>query len=212
MKPKYLDQMSMAPAVSTEVKASSEGKIEGFASTYGGPPDRHSEVVLPGAFDSALSRASIGELPVMLWAHKQEEPIGRWTSLRDAEKGLYVEGMLNLRTERGREAYEHIRAGDTGGLSIGFTVPDGGREYVGDGVFHLKAIELLEISVVAIPANPSARIQGLKSLNSKSEAIEMLRECGLSKKAAARFAGGGWPALERRSRSPRESNATGRAN
>lgn len=192
---KYLHHLTVAPAVTTEVKATAEGKIEGYASTYGGPPDRHSDIIMPGAFARSLETAQGGQMPVMLWSHRQEEPIGRWTAMHDAAKGLYVEGVLNLKTERGREAYEHIRAGDAGGLSIGFNVPEGGREYAGKGVFHLKSAEVLEISVVAIPANPAARISTVKNLGTKADAIEMLRECGLSKKAATRFAGGGWPAL-----------------
>ncbi|PZX18756.1 hypothetical protein LX81_00449 [Palleronia aestuarii] len=197
MTSKYLNHLITAPASSLEVKASSQGRIEGYASTFGGVPDRHSDVVLPGAFTKSLSlkTAPDGDMPVMLWAHMQERPIGRWTAMQEDSKGLHVEGVLNLSTDGGREAYEHVKAGDAGGLSIGFTVPEGGREYVGQGVFHLKEVEVLEISVVTVPANPLARISGVKALGSKAEAIDMLRECGLSKKAAARFAAGGWHAL-----------------
>ncbi|WP_299837502.1 HK97 family phage prohead protease [uncultured Jannaschia sp.] len=197
MTSKYLNHIITAPASSFEVKANSQGRIEGYASTFGGKPDRHSDVVLPGAFSKSLQQKTApgGDMPVMLWAHMQERPIGRWTAMQEDSKGLHVEGVLNLSTDGGREAYEHVKAGDAGGLSIGFVVPEGGREYGGEGVFHLKEVELLEISVVAIPANPSARISGVKALGSKAEAIDMLRDCGLSRKAAARFAAGGWNAM-----------------
>ena len=193
---KYAHHLITAPASSLEVKASASGRIEGYASTFGGEPDRHSDIVLPGAFTKSIERStSTGEMPVMLWSHMQEQPIGRWTHVAEDSKGLYVEGTFNLKTERGRDAYEHVKAGDAGGLSIGFVTTENGREYAGKGVFHLKEIDLLEVSVVTVPANPLARISGVKNLASKSEAIDMLRECGLSRKAAARFAAGGWNAL-----------------
>lgn len=195
MQPKFTNHLSIAPATMLDVKATSAGRIEGYASTFGGAPDRHNEIVLPGAFAATVERAKAGELPVMLWSHAQESPVGRWDAIREDAKGLHVTGQLNLNTDRGREAYEHVKAGDAGGLSIGFTVTDGGREYAGDGVWHLKAIDVLEISIVAIPANPLARIAAVKSLESKAEAVDLLRAAGLSRKAAARFAAGGWPAL-----------------
>lgn len=196
MNHKFNDQILTAKPVSLEVKASETGRIEGYASTIGGDPDRHGDIVLKGAFTASLARhKASNDMPVMLWSHAQEQPIGKWHAMHEDSKGLHVEGVLNLKTSKGREAFEHVKAGDAGGLSIGFTVSEGGREYAGDGVFHLKAVDLLEVSIVAIPANPLARITGIKSLQSKAEAIDMLRECGLSKAAAARFAAGGFKAL-----------------
>ncbi|MBE0455780.1 MAG: HK97 family phage prohead protease [Roseovarius sp.] len=195
MTAKFQNQLAVAPATALEVKATSNGRIEGYASTFGGDPDRHNEIVLPGAFAKTVERSRAGDLPVMLWAHAQESPIGRWATIREDSKGLHVQGQLNLNTERGREAYEHVKAGDAGGLSIGFVTREGDREYAGDGIWHIRQADVLEISVVAIPANPLARISAVKSLESKAEAVDLLRAAGLSRKAAARFAAGGWPAL-----------------
>lgn len=193
---KFTDQMAIARPVSVAVKASGDGAIEGYASTYGGDADRHGEVVLPGAFAKSIEAYKTkGQLPVMLWSHRQEQPVGKWTTMRDDERGLFVKGQVNLDTTNGREAYASVKAGDVGGLSIGFVTPENGREYAGKGVFHLKEVELLEVSIVAVPANPLARITGVKSLGSKAEAVDMLRDCGLSRKAAQRFAAGGWKAL-----------------
>ena len=193
---KFNNRLMSAQPVSLEVKATDSGRIEGYASTIGGDPDRHGDVVIRGAFAASLARhKATGDMPAMLWSHVQESPIGKWLTVQEDSTGLMVEGILNLKTSKGREAFEHVKAGDAGGLSIGFTVPDGGREYAGKGVFHLKAVDVLEVSIVAIPANPRARITRVKSLQSKAEAIDMLRECGLSKAAAARFAAGGFKAL-----------------
>ena len=185
-----------APAPALEMKASGDGLIEGLASPYGGEPDSYGDVVVPGAFSASLTRRKAsGDLPVMLWSHNLDAPIGRWTDFEEKSDGLHVRGHLNLKTSAGRDAFEHVRAGDARGLSIGYRIPDGGREYAGKGIFMLKQVELFEVSIVAIPAAPRARITDLKSLGSKAEAIDLLRKCGLSKHAAAKFAAGGWKAL-----------------
>ncbi|MGR3512742.1 MAG: HK97 family phage prohead protease [Paracoccaceae bacterium] len=182
--------------VSLEAKATEEGRIEGYGATFSKTPDSYGDVVLPGAFSASLKQhAKSGTLPVMLWSHRLEQPIGRWMRMAEDDSGLYVEGKLNLATDAGREAFEHVKAGDASGLSIGFTIPEDGREYAGKGVFHLKTVELHEVSVVTVPANRDARISGVKQIASKADAIDLLRECGLSRKAAARFAAGGWDAL-----------------
>jgi HK97 family phage prohead protease len=193
---KYATGLRLAPALDIEVKADAQGRIEGYASTFGGAPDRHGDIVTPGAFARSLAEHKAqGTLPAMLWSHRLEEPIGRWTNMQEDATGLFVSGQVNLKTERGREAFEHIRAGDATAFSIGYIVPEGGRRYLGKGTFALDLVDLIEVSIVAIPANTRARIRAVKHINTKAEAIAFLRNAGLSKAAAARFAAGGFPAL-----------------
>lgn len=193
---KYQSDLRMAPALGIEVKAKADGRIEGYASTFGGNPDRHGDIVTAGAFGRSLKEhRSEGTTPAMLWSHRLEEPIGRWTEIKEDRTGLFVSGQINLKTERGREAFEHVVGGDAQSFSIGFLVPEGGRKYLGKGVFALDDIDLVEVSVVTIPANKRARITLAKHLGSKNEAVSFLREAGLSKAAAHRFAAGGFPAL-----------------
>lgn len=177
-------------------KAASEGVIEGLASTFGGEPDLHRDIVSPGAFAKSLAdHKQRGTLPVMLWSHKLDDPIGKWTEMAETAKGLRVVGLINLKTTRGRDVWEHVKAGDATGFSIGYQVPAGGAEYLKDGVTLLKEITLHEVSVVTVPANRNAVITAVKSVNSKGELVDLLREAGLAKTAAARIAAGGWPAL-----------------
>lgn len=190
-------ELRVADALPLEAKASGTGRISGLASTYGGDPDRQGDVVMRGAFARTLAaHKARGTVPAMLWSHRQERPVGRWLAMEDDASGLRVEGQLNLKTEAGREAFEHVRAGDVGAFSIGFLVPEGGRKYVGNGVWHLTEIDLAEISLVATPANPNARITDAKHIGSKAEAVDFLRAAGMAKEAARRFAAGGFPALD----------------
>ena len=194
--PKYATALRLAPSFDLEVKADAQGHIEGYASTFGGDPDRHGDVVQPGAFGRSLGEHKAqGTMPAMLWSHQLEAPIGRWTNVAEDSAGLFVAGQVNLKTDRGREAFEHIRAGDATGFSIGFITPEGGRRYLGKGAFALDEVDLVEISIVTAPANARARVRTVKHLSTKSEAVAFLRDAGLPKAAAARFAAGGFPAL-----------------
>lgn len=189
------DQTSI-PVEFRFVAGTPQGVIEGYASTFGGAPDSYGDVIAPGAFTKSLAaHKAAGSLPVMLWSHDASRPVGRWLAMSEDTKGLKVQGLLNLDTEAGREAYAHVKAGDLNGLSIGFRVPPGGRERR-NGSALLKEIELLEISLVTLPANGTARITGVKSMQTRADLERALRtQCGLSRAAAAKVAAGGWPAL-----------------
>jgi len=172
------------------------GLIEGYASAFGGPPDAYGDIIDPGAFRQTLAHHKAdGTMPAMLWSHDMAQPIGRWTEMKEDDYGLFVRGNLNMGTERGRDALEHLKQRDVSGLSIGFVVAKGGSKLSLEGYRILTGLDLWEVSVVALPANQRARVSDVKSLQTKSELIDLLRDGGLSKAAAARVAAGGWPAL-----------------
>lgn len=182
--------------LAAEFKAEPTGIISGLASAFSIVPDRLGDRVAQGAFSKTLAaHAATDTTPAMLWQHATEIVIGRWTSLRQTAAGLEVEGQLNLKTAAGRDAFEHVQAGDARGLSIGYNTPDGGRKYDGGGAFTLTEIDLIEISIVAAPADRKAQITSVKAFGSKAELADALREIGLPKAAASRVAAGGWPAL-----------------
>ncbi len=180
----------------------SSGIFEGYASTFGGLPDSYGDLINPGSFkDTLKDHATKGTAPALLWAHDPTEPIGKWLTLAEDRFGLAVKGKLTLGTKRGAEARELMKDGALG-LSIGYKVPPGTTAYEGNNRI-LKAINLLEISAVAIPANPSARIHGVKSIDfARPENIRefesALRDaCGFSHREAKRIASVGWSALRR---------------
>lgn len=174
------------------------GVFEGYGSTFNDKPDDYGDVIAPGASTKSLSRhKQAGTLPVMLWSHDPAAVIGRWLEMREDARGLFAKGQLNLETTAGRDAFAHLKAGDISGLSIGFRVPAGGRERMKDGAALLKQIELIELSLVAMPANESARVTSVKSIASRVELERLLHKAGLPRAAAAKVAAGGWPALSK---------------
>jgi uncharacterized protein len=59
----------------------------------------------------------------------------------------------------------------------------------------LKMIDLQEVSVVVMPSNRLARVSALKTISTKSELVDLLRDAGLARAAAQKIAAGGFPAL-----------------
>jgi len=184
----------------SEIKfaAAEPAVIKGYASTFGGAPDRGGDVVAAGAFADSLAQAkAAADMPAMLWAHDPAEVIGVWSVVKEDAKGLYVEGALNLQTQRGREAVALVKQGAVTGLSIGYRVAPGGREFRDDGVRVLKRLDLYEISLTPIPMNTNARLNGSKSLESARDLEALLVDAGLPRAAAKKLTAGGWPALEK---------------
>jgi HK97 family phage prohead protease len=181
-----------APALELKFAAAEGNVVTGYGAVFGNV-DSHGDVIMPGAFARTLAEhKSEGTLPAMLWAHDMAAPIGHWTEMREDRTGLFVRGVLNLQASKGADAHAHIRAGDLNGLSIGYFVGrNGERPGAKAGTTELVDVDLLEVSVVALPSNRRARLH----LESKRELEELLIKSGLPKAAAVRLAAGGWPAL-----------------
>lgn len=154
--------MIEAPAVEAKFVAAAEGLFSGYASLFGGAPDAQGDVVAPGAFARTLNEhKAAGTAPLLLWQHDLSSPIGVWLDLHEDSAGLAVKGQLVLAASRGREAHALLKAGALDGLSIGYRVrafdrrPGGGR--------LLKDLDLIEISLVSLPAGARARVLDVKS-------------------------------------------------
>jgi HK97 family phage prohead protease len=138
------------------------GTFTGLASTYGGPPDLVGDVVEPGAFRQAIQNQGRG-FP-LLFAHDQSQPLGL-AKISDSPAGLNVNGSLLMSDPAAQRAYEHLKMGSIRGLSIGYQTNPADVAYSGDGkVRSLKSVHLHEISLCAVPANPGALVQSVKSL------------------------------------------------
>ena len=146
-----MDRIETKAALSVD----DEGRIEGLASVFG-TTDRGGDIVHKGAFSAA-------SFPVpMLAGHQQGEVIGVWEEGTETAEGLRVKGRLTLTVQRAREIRDLILAKALQGLSIGYVATrkaarrGGGRD--------LHAVDLLEISVVAVPMHPGARITSAKDM------------------------------------------------
>ena len=127
--------------------------IQGYASRFG-ERDLAGDIVRPGAFSASLL-ARPGPRP-MLYAHETGTPIGVWDRLVEDATGLWVEGRLQRGAVTSDRVAALVASGAVSGLSIGYRTERArasgakGRE--------LLALDLWEVSVVAFPMLPTARL------------------------------------------------------
>lgn len=134
-----------------------KGSFEGYASIFN-KVDLQDDLVEPGAFAKSIKHHR-GSFP-LLWQHDRAQPIGIVEAEED-ERGLRVKGRLALGVSKARDVYELLRAKIIAGLSIGYKAVKEGVDRK-TGVRRLKEILLWEISAVTFPANPEARVLGVK--------------------------------------------------
>jgi HK97 family phage prohead protease len=145
-----------SPLRITEVKAAGDAwEVSGYASTFGNV-DLGGDVIHRGAFADTLAAGKVR----FLYAHDPGQVLGTVQELKEDERGLFGRFKIS-RTSLGQDVHTLLRDGALDSFSIGYFPKD--FEFDDDGVRHLKAIELLETSVVAIPMNPKAVVTGVKS-------------------------------------------------
>lgn len=138
-------------------------------------PDRDGDVVLP----SGLNAQAYNKNPVVLLQHDKNQPIGKATSLRTTRNGVIATMQFAERPKTHPDAVEWMpdtvkslmQQGVLNAFSIGFRVPAGGVrsatekdvERFGDGTRQvITEWELLEFSVVSIPANADALVMAVR--------------------------------------------------
>lgn len=103
--------------------------------------DRAGDVVRAGAF------AGAGDVP-LLWQHRGGA-VGSLTAVREDARGLRVEGVVD-----DPDLARAVRSGAVAGLSVGYravSVRQGARR-------ELLRVALVEVSLVAVPMQPLARV------------------------------------------------------
>lgn len=176
------------------------GEIEGYASTFGKAPDRQGDVVKRGAFIRTLEESK-GKFPLLM-GHDTGRICGFSTHAEEDSHGLKIRGQLALDADEGRNCYAIARLAHQLNtplkMSIGYMIHEGGSEWDKLGrIRTLTSIDLLETSFVAVPAQPNARVTGVKSGTewTKREFEQHLRDVGFSDVAAKRIIAAGFDAL-----------------
>src|SRR5207237_328975 len=96
--------------------------------------------------------------PISLWAHDHSQPpIGRVSRIWQAGNALMA-AITFATTDFAESVYQLCRQGFLNATSVGFRASTSSRNKYG-GVTYDAPMELLEVSLVPIPANPDALIQ-----------------------------------------------------
>jgi len=125
----------------------------------GGPPvfcistavlDRHSDRVPP----DAIKTESFKTNPVLLWNHEDWKPaIGTCDVFREGDE-WFMKPTFDGIGELSKEVADKVEAGTLRTCSIRFRFKE--FEFNAEGGLDYEDVELLEVSIVNIPANPEA--------------------------------------------------------
>jgi HK97 family phage prohead protease len=145
-----------------EVRAVDEEsrEIEGMATTP--TPDRMADVIDPMG-------AKFANPTPLLWQHDAKAPVGQVTFGRPTKAGIPFKATIAKIDEPGRlkdrldEAWQSVKAKLVRAVSIGFRSLE--HSYMETGGIKFAAVEILELSLVTIPANAEATITSIKSID-----------------------------------------------
>lgn len=181
-----------------EIKELENRSFAGYASTFGNK-DRHGDVIQAGAFTETLERhKSEKTMPALLLHHDMHRPIGVWEQMREDDNGLLATGRLTSGVRDADEAHALMKDGALNSLSIGF-IPVAEEYDSSSRVNLIKQVELIETSIVTIPANPEATILDVKAADGTLNIRELemaLRDAGLSRRDAKALIAEGAKALQ----------------
>lgn len=154
-------------------RISSEKRADGFVKVSDDRVDRDREVILPSAFDVSDYKKN----PVMLWNHSSwsmepDDIVARASEVKVEKDGLYLKPEFNVHTEKGRLVQKMYEDGFLSAFSIGFIprkTTSSPEEWMspelksklksGEVSSVIHKADLLEVSIVGIPANPNAVLE-----------------------------------------------------
>ena len=162
-----------------------ERTIKGVASTPS--TDRMGDIVEP------LGMSFKNPVP-LIWQHRHGEPVGWATLDPPTEKAVTFSAKFANPTEPGGlksridDAWQAVKLGLIRGVSIGFRATE--LNYMDDGGIRFVKSEVVELSLVTVPANADATISQIKKFDDaslaasgdKSEARELPGDAGATAK------------------------------
>lgn len=154
-----------------------EGKIEGYASTFGNM-DQGFDIVEKGAFKKTVKDLK-GKWPVLA-DHMPMDQIGWNESAVEDDHGLFTVSSLTLEVQKAREKYALAKKakeiGARMGLSIGYSVIKSEPDNANTRIRRLKELKMWEHSIVTFPMNTEALITSAKAVGSFDKAVYLIRQ------------------------------------
>jgi len=159
--------------VEATITKADDGSFIAIASTNS--VDRHGEIVDNNGWDLK----SFKKNPVILWGHDHGEPaIGvskkTWVEGTGKKAKLMIQPLLHDVTEKARAIKQLVDMGVIKTLSVGFKPLESP-----DGVTFTKN-ELLEVSMVNVPANADAMMMAYKGLKKSGFDEEVIKDVGIA--------------------------------
>ena len=152
--------------------------IVAYASTFDRIPDAYGDVVAKGAFAGTLARlAENGYNLPLLYGHVMDNPsniIGTVTKAVEDDHGLLVEATFDMDNPAAAQVRRAILAKAINKLSFAFSILDSKSVELEDGTEarELRELEIYEVSIVVVPANPRAAVVAAKDAEPEQKMSE----------------------------------------
>jgi hypothetical protein len=170
----FMDRREFQAQFKTLDDTDSVGSFEGIAAVFSNI-DRQHDVIQPGAFTRTLP--DFIKSGFLANAHDWSEPVGTIDEAIETNDGLYVRGKFhstpNAQLLR-KVIRERLERGKDVAMSIGYQITEDAFDSE-KSVRMLKELELFEVSVVSVPANPLARLASVKQIE-PGETEEVIEE------------------------------------
>ena len=134
--------------------------IEGYASTQ--DTDRVGDVIPPKVW--AAGMANYLKNPIILAYHDHDDPVGRMIEHRIDNNGLWIKARISAAAE----IFSLVKDGVLTAFSVGFRLKDAAYDSNTDQLV-VKDLELIEISVVSVPANQNTLFSLSKAFDNADE-------------------------------------------
>jgi len=148
----------IAPISKFEIEAdTNKATTQGWAST--GDLDRDNEIIEPTAWTKSM--VEYMKNPVVRFMH--QEPVGKTVNYKITERGLWVKTEI-IPTDRGKDVWKLVKEGVVKSYSIAGKIMDEvwkRHSDLGKDIRHITGLDLYEISLVDVPANPQAIIEAI---------------------------------------------------
>ena len=134
--------------------------IEGYASTN--DVDRSKDVIPTSVWEAGIQNYL--KNPILLAQHDHDDPIGRMVDYKIDQKGLWIKARISAAAE----IFNLVKDEVLTAFSVGFRIMDAEYNAAAE-VFVIKELELVEISVVSVPANQNTLFSLSKAFSDADE-------------------------------------------
>lgn len=147
--------------------ADDAGTISGYFSTYDRIPDSYGDVIARGAFTETIQKRKESGHPFPLcWNHDLNQIIGSIDpeDIIDDDHGPHMDASF-FNGPLAQEKREIVKSGVVYQFSFAYEILDAGPVTLEDGTKanELRKLELFEVSIVPVPANPRAEVTDIKA-------------------------------------------------
>lgn len=145
-----------------------EGRFSAIVSAFD-VLDSQGDVVDRGAFAESVERVKAGEVLPLVWSHDYRDPfaiIGEITAMEEVEKGLYIEGQLDVdESPMAAQVYRQMKKRRLKEFSIGGEIVEWYWDEPKDAPasFHIKKLDLWEAGPCFKGANPNTELLSIKA-------------------------------------------------